>query len=788
MLKSIRLEKIKNYVKIHPKRCIVLGILLIWYYFSLPKPLFDDPTATVLQTRKGELLGAKIADDGQWRFPEVDSIPDKFKQCILAFEDQQFYHHFGFNPITIAQAMYDNNKAGKIIRGGSTITQQVIRLSRKGKQRSYFEKIKELILATRLEFGVSKEKILELYASHAPFGGNVVGVDMAAWRYFGIPMHQLSWAETATLAVLPNAPSLIYPGKNQERLIEKRNRLLRTLLKQKTIDSLTYELSVSEKLPQKPFPLPHTTQHLLDKLSVDHQGQRIQTTINKEVQKQVNQIVQQHYEILSQNEVYNMAVLVMDVKTREVLSYVGNTPTNKAHQKDVDIIHAARSTGSTLKPLLYALMMDKGEVLPEQLISDIPTVIAGYMPKNYDETFSGAVPANRALARSLNVPAVRLLQQYGLHRFRSEIDAFKIRDIRYSAEHYGLSMIVGGAEGSLWDLCKTYAGFASIVDHYQDTSSEYFTNEFTEPILIADSTLDIGKKVTQKPVLGAGSIWLAFEAMKKVNRPEGDKAWEFYDSSREIAWKTGTSFGNRDGWAIGISQQYVVGIWVGNADGEGRPELTGLNSAAPVLFDVFNLLPRSTWFPTPFDDLTQVMICADSGFLAGNSCPSKQTYIPVSGTKTKPCPYHQLIHLDPTKRYRVNSSCEPIANMSHTPWFVLPPLQAYYYRTRNATYRPLPPYRYDCRATSEGSMDFIFPKNNSSVYLPKGFDGKTNELILKIAHANSETSVFWYIDDQFIGVTKQFHEMPILPVPGEYIITALDETGNEIKRRIEVKE
>lgn len=776
-----------NYIKKHPKRFVIIGVLLIWYYFSLPKPLFDDPTATVIETKAGELLGAKIAIDGQWRFPETDSVSDKFKHCILAFEDQQFYRHFGFNPVSMVEALSENIKAGKVVRGGSTITQQVIRLARKGKKRTYFEKVIELIQATRLELGSSKEEILKYYASHAPFGGNVVGIDMASWRYFGLPAHQLSWSETATLAVLPNAPSLIYPGKNQIKLLKKRNRLLKTLLQQNTIDSITYELSISESLPQKPYKLPRTAPHLLDQLSKSNNGKRLQTTIDLSLQQQVNQLVKRHYEVLRQNEVHNMAVLVLDVNTRQVLSYVGNTPTDKSHQKDVDIIRAGRSTGSTLKPLLFAAMMDKGELLPEQLVSDIPTVIAGYTPRNYDETFSGAVPANRALARSLNIPAVRLLQQYGLQRFRDELNAFQIKNLSYSADHYGLSLIVGGAEGNLWDLCKTYAGFAGTLKHYENTSSEYYTNEFANPIMLTDDEVDFGDKVKQKPVFGAGSIWLTFEAMKKVNRPSGDEAWEFYDSSREIGWKTGTSFGNRDAWAIGASKDYVIGVWVGNADGEGRPELTGLNSAAPVLFDVVNVLPNSKWFPIPYDDLVRVEVCAKSGFLAGKECPAKEMYIPIAGTKMKPCPYHQLVHLDATRKYRVNSSCESVDVMTHESWFVLPPLQEYYFKTRNADYQSLPEYRSDCTKELVGRMDFIFPKGNSSVYLPKGFDGEINEVVLKIAHTQPETRVFWYIDDVFVGVTKQFHEMPVKPDLGLHTITVLDEKGNELKRNIEVK-
>ena len=258
--------KILNWVKNNPKKSAITFILLIVYYFSLPQTLFNEPYATVIESSDGELLAAKIARDGQWRFPANDSVPDKFKKCLVYYEDEHFYQHFGFNPVAMVKAFQQNRKAGKVVRGGSTISQQVIRMSRKSK-RTYFEKILEIILSTRLEFRYSKSEILDLYAAHAPFGGNVVGLEMAAWRYFGVQSHQLSWAESATLAVLPNAPSLIYPGKNQEKLLKKRNALLLKLYQNKLIDKLTYELSIQEPLPQKPYNVPQIAPHLLQQIA-----------------------------------------------------------------------------------------------------------------------------------------------------------------------------------------------------------------------------------------------------------------------------------------------------------------------------------------------------------------------------------------------------------------------------------------------------------------------------------------------------------------------------------------
>lgn len=772
-------EKIVLFVKKHPKKLLVFLSLVIAYYFCLPQRLFNAPTATVVESRQGLLLGARIADDGQWRFPAMDSIPYRFEVCVLQFEDAHFYKHPGFNPVSMARALRTNIAAGRIIRGGSTISQQVIRLSRNQKKRTYFEKGIELILATRLEIGYSKKEILNMYASNAPYGGNVVGLDVAAWRYFGIGPHQLSWAEAATLAVLPNAPSLIYPGKNKERLLAKRNRLLAKLLSNDILDSTTYQLALLEELPQKPFPLPKIAPHLTAYVSKRNKGKRISTTVDKNLQINVNAIVRKYYNGLKQNQVHNAAVLIMDVDTRGILSYVGNTPTDEEHQKDVDMVHAYRSTGSLIKPLLYAAMLDAGELLPDMLVADVPTQIAGYTPENFNEDYSGAVPAKKALARSLNIPAVRLLQSYGLKKFRDQLDFFKLKGINKSADHYGLTLILGGAESNLWDLCKTYAAMAGTINHYNNSSSEYYSKEFAEPIYRKGQDVNFGSVSTQKTQFDAGSIYLTFEAMKEVNRPEGNESWEFYDSSKEIAWKTGTSFGNKDAWAIGITKKHVVGVWVGNADGEGRPNVSGVGSAAPILFDVFDVLPRANWFLKPYDEFKEVEVCVQSGFLARDICPKKTISIPNKQNSIRACGYHQIIHLDDETQFRVNSSCENLADMNRLTWFVLPPLMEFYYKKIHPTYRPLPPYRSNCKSTDMPLMEFVYPKDGSRITLTKNFEGDKNELILKLIHATPGAIVFWYLDDTFLQQTKNFHEIGITPSVGKHKITVVDTLGTE---------
>lgn len=781
------MQQILKYLKKNKAKTIGWVLLMLVYYFSLPQKLFKNPTSTVVTANNNELLGAVIAKDGQWRFPEVDSVPKKFEHCILQFEDAHFYNHFGFNPVSITKAFSQNIKARKGVRGASTLTQQVIRLSRKNKQRSYFEKIIELILATRLEFRHSKKEILNLYASHAPFGGNVVGLEMASWRYFGLQPNQLSWAESATLAVLPNAPSLIYPGKNQQRLKVKRNRLLKKLYQKSIIDSITYELAIEEELPQKPYNLPTTATHLVQEIAKKHQGKRVKSSIDIHLQKRVNTIAKQHYEQQKQNEVYNLAVLVLDVKTRKVLAYVGNSPTDKKHQKDVNNIIAPRSTGSVLKPLLYAQMLQSGDILPTQLVADVPTEIAGYTPKNFDLTYDGAVPANVALTRSLNIPAVRMLQRYGLQKFRADLEEYKIKHINKTADYYGLSLILGGAEASLWDVCKVFAGYAGTVNNYEQLKQKYYQNEFVAQSFLDDYKPNFGKISNEPQITDAGSTFLTLNTLTEVNRVASDQAWKFYSSSQKIGWKTGTSFGNRDAWAVGVTPKYVVGVWCGNSDGEGRPDLTGASVASPLMFSVFDVLPKTDWFLEPFEDLIEENICEQSGYLALPICEFTKKRIQKNGLKAKSCPYHQQVQVDKTEKFRVNTNCESISNIVTKNWFVLPPLMAYYYQQNNASYRSLPNFRSDCNVLENNKMDFVFPtKYKTKVSLTKGIDGTLNAVILKLTHSNFNAKVYWYLDDKFLQVTKEYHEIAIKPSKGIHFITVIDDFGNEQKRILEV--
>lgn len=767
------------------KLSLGLAAFLLWL-FCLPSNLFDVPTATVVESREGIMLGARIAEDGQWRFPKMDSVPLRFEKSILLFEDEYFYEHPGFNPVSISKALWSNLTTSNR-RGGSTLTQQVIRLSRKNKGRNYGEKLIEIVQATRLEARYSKKEILNLYASYAPFGGNVVGLETASWRYFGIPSEELSWGQSAALAVLPNAPSLIFPGKNEAILKQKRDRLLLKLFQKEIIDQTTYELALDEKLPGKPFTLPEITPHLTEKVRTKSRGERVTTTIDYQLQNKINRIANEHHYQLKQNEIHNLAVLVLDIETREVLAYVGNAATTPEHNSYVDIISKSRSTGSVLKPFLFSSLLESGEILPNTLVADIPTVINGYSPENFDKKFHGAVPASLALSRSLNVPAVRMLRSYGLQRFYNKLEEMNFTTLSYPADHYGLSLILGGAESSLWDITKAYAGMASTLNYFNTSSSEYRETEFVDPKYIMKDKVNFGKNRAKPSVFDAGTIFETFNALQKVNRPEGEENWSFFSNSQPVAWKTGTSYGFKDAWAVGVTQKYAIGIWVGNADGEGRPGLTGIQAAAPILFDVLDILPKVDWFATPYDEMIETEICAKSGHLAGAFCDRVlKEWIPKEGIKTSACSYHQTIFLDAGENYRVNSSCYSLSEMKQKSWFALPPILEYYYARLHPEYKPLPAFAEDCLREGELKMEFIFPKKNETILLPKDFDENINEVVFQLAHRSPETTVFWYLNQEFVGKTETFHQLAIRRKPGTYTLTATDEDGNEARQQVEI--
>ena len=718
--------------------------LLAWL-LCLPRNLFPGtPYSTVVESAEGELLGARIAADQQWRFPPCDTVSDRFATALVQFEDRQFWWHPGVNPAALVRAAVDNLRSGHVVSGGSTLTMQVIRLSRQ-KERTLWQKLIEAVLATRLETRCTKRQILALYASHAPFGGNVVGIEAASWRYFGRPSDELSWGEAATLAVLPNAPATLHLSRGREELLLKRNRLLRRLMEHGDISADSYEAAVEEPLPDAPLPLPSWASHYVENCP---KGVRTRCSLQLPLQKAVEATVNRRSDDLAREGVADMAAVVIDNATGKVIAYVGNaSPLRERPGRQVDIAASPRSTGSILKPFLYEAALQEGVILPRTLLPDIPVNLGGFAPQNFDKQYYGAVPAAEALARSLNVPAVFLLRQYGVPKFHALLRQAGLSTLTQVPEHYGLSLILGGAEAKLVEVARAYRMMVISGDAVHDKK-------------MADGRPGIHRTSPFKDPL---AIWYTFEALKEVNRPD-ELDWRLIRSVRKAAWKTGTSYGFRDAWAVGMTPAYTIGIWAGNADGHGVPGLTGARTAGPVLFDILNLLPYSDeWFPVPDrsfvadapqddkgpQDDNWAAVCRDSGMLAGPDCPGEEMLIPAAGIDSEPCPYH--------------NSGE----------FVLPPAMEWYYRPHHPEYigaRKGP--------ASESTLQFIYPQNGATLAVPRQLSGEKEGVVFRAAHHRADATLWWHLDNTYVGETRFRHELRLAPEAGKHTLTVVDDEGN----------
>ncbi len=769
----------------------VLLVLMAWYYFSLPGNLFNVPYSYVLEDQQGNLLAARVAADGQWRFPPGGKISEKFTRALVLFEDKRFYRHTGFDVVALGRAIRQNIRAKRVISGGSTITMQVIRLSR-AQPRTYLEKIIEIILATRLELACSKNEILALYTQHAPFGGNVVGLEAASWRYFGRSPEQLSWAEAATLAVLPNAPALIHPGKNRELLLQKRNHLLIRLHHEGYMDELTLALALEEPLPESPIELPQMATHLLARSIAENPARyRIKSTLQHNLQLSISRIAHTHAEKLQANKIFNVAILVAEVPTGHVLAYVGNAVASRQghHGEDVDIIRAPRSTGSILKPFLFAAMLNEGKMLPQTLLADVPLLINGFAPKNFSLSYDGAVPAGEALVRSLNIPAVHMLQDYRYEKFYNLLRQLGISTLTHLPDHYGLALIIGGAEGTLWDVTGVYASLARVLNRaVNKPENKRYSRSDYHPLTYVEQNKPNVSKSENTALLSAACIYQTFDILTELNRPLEERGWKIFEGSQKIAWKTGTSYGFRDAWAIGVTPRFAVGVWVGNAGGEGRTGLTGVEAAAPVMFDVFGILPPTPWFAQPYTEMVQVAVCRTSGMRLSDACPQADTlWVYQRGLETVACKYHRFIHLTADRKYRVHAGCFDMHNAVTEAYFVLPPVQELYYARRKMNYQPLPPFRPDCEPVKTFPvMDWVYPAEKARLFIPKELNGQPGRAIFELSHRQKDAIVYWHLDGQFLGVTQKTHQMPLNPPPGTHLLRAIDQNGQEITCRFSI--
>ncbi len=717
---------------------ITLSMLANWC-FPLPKARLHPPVSQIVLDRNGEWLRAFLADDSMWRFSrqlsvisyqsqEVFDKPDTsltensyreantttdnyfLHQAMLTSEDRWFYYHYGINPVSIATALYDNLKAGEVVRGGSTITMQVARLM-EPKARSIPNKLIEMFRALQLEHTYSKSEILTFYFNMLPYGGNIVGTAAASRFYFNKPQHALSLGEAALLAAIPNAPERLRPDRFPENARKAREKVLNRLLARRQISEQQWQEATQEPIPRKRYPLPFKAPHLSRMLVKENRSHakpypstrlphlqrhewmgktdgRIYTTIDARVQETAVRILSEYLEaerklsLRGSHSTSTGAIIVMDTQNRHVLAMVGSHDFfDREALGQVNGTLAPRSPGSALKPFVYALAMEQGLITPETLLFDVPITYAGYEPVNYNGKYNGYVTARQALARSLNVPAVNLnarlknrtanstpIQHSKARVGGSTLHAF-LKQAGIStlapAQKYGLSMVLGGCEVNLLELTTLYVGLANMGEFgsYQLTLPRNSRRGevtsplqgFRKPRVENHSSQHLLRKETSFIITE-----MLTDSQLPTNTVKNPEAFERTMNLPKIAWKTGTSYGHRDAWCIGYSPTLTIGVWLGNFNGKGAPMLSGAEAATPILFALFTALTGQDthrWFTKP-EQLKTRQVCALSGAPVSSHCPIHKDDVYIPGiSSVAVCTIHKRIHVDEATGYSLCSHC-----------------------------------------------------------------------------------------------------------------------------------
>lgn len=754
---------------------IVLQLIL----FFLKKPVFDDDYSAVILDESGQICRVFLSENSQKYLPPelLDTIPDKLKIAVLTYEDQHFYHHPGINPLALFRAFKQNIQAGEVVSGGSTITMQVARLMHP-KSRTYINKIIELFVSLKLELWYTKDDILRLYLTHAPYGSNIRGVSTAAYFFYNRQdIDALTWGQAATLAVLPNAPGLISVEKRHHVLIKKRNGLLTALHKKGIIDESTAELAKQEPIPNAirtvPFYAPHFSNWLQaqsPKTDIFH------TTLDLKLQKHIEQTVHFYAQSLQAVGIENVSVVVANTKTREIKAWIGSQDfTDTSRQGQVDGVIAPRSSGSILKPFLYAFAMDQGIILPETNVKDIPTFYGTFSPQNDKQIYTGIISAREALIRSLNIPSVRILNSVGVEGFYSLLKQAGTTTLFRPSDQYGLTLILGGAEVRLLDLVTLYAGLG---------------NEGKFRDLTYLQTQSASKDT---PLISEGASYLTLNILKDLKRPGTEFFWQLFDQKYPLSWKTGTSYGNRDAWAVGVSPEWTIGIWVGNFTGTENPLLGGARHAGPLLFDIFNYLPKNqntSFFVKPTWTLKAVTLCKDTGYYATDSCPEAiEAEAPISDTLIKPCPYHHSIIVDTLTQKEVCSQCWTVDRYEQRILLIYPPNVRSILRQNGIVQPLIPQHNPLCPQFHEWEvMDIIYPAEGAHILIPRDFDGTYQPFSISAVHQDQRASLFWYINNDYKGKTTYPHQFIQSFIPGNYTVVIMDEDGHKSKRTFTIQQ
>lgn len=759
-------------IKVFAISALLALLLLISFNFLFPvtNKVEKIEYSTIITDNKGEVIHAYLTADDKWRMKTtLEEMSPLLKRTIVEKEDRYFYHHFGINPVSVVRAFGKNIFKMKRTSGASTITMQVARAIER-RPRTYASKFIEMFRALQLEFYYSKSEILQLYCNLLPYGGNIEGVKSASVLYFKKDPDHLSLAEITALSIIPNRPSTLAPGKNNDTIVAERNRWLKNFAADKVFTDKEIVDALAEPLNISRGDVPRLAPHL-SRLLKKRGEPIVESSLDLNMQLKTEKIVAGYSRALKLKNIRNAAVVIIDNATRKVVTYIGSADFyDTTDGGQVDGAMAIRQPGSTLKPLLYGMCIDEGLITPKSIIPDVNINYAGYSPENYDKKFNGNVTMEFALEHSLNIPAVRCLRQLGKDKFVQALSSCNFMQVRKDEKKLGLSMVLGGCGTSLVELTSLFSALAN--------GGEYAKVSFLR-----------NEKSSHKiPVLSAASTFMLNESLSNINRPDFPLTWQSTEHMPKIAWKTGTSYGRRDAWSIGYNKKYTVGVWTGNFSAEGVRELSGSETATPLLFRIFNTIDYDSdegWFNQP-EDCDSRIVCAETGMIPDEHCANRVTdyFIPMISPAAK-CNDRREELISADEKISYCRSCAPVSGYKRKMYKIVSAEMQAYYESADIAYQKIPPHNPECEQLFRNDKPQILSPKNEFEYLISRKDPEP--LQLQCRAGNDVSRVYWYIDNHFYKTGDVNATVYFVPAEGPVKISCTDDKGRNRDVWIRVK-
>ncbi|MCW8804153.1 MAG: penicillin-binding protein 1C [Ignavibacteriaceae bacterium] len=765
---TMHFELIKKYYKTVR---IVFTILLLFVVLDLLFPLTKQKEfSKEIHAKDGTLLTAYLTSDDKWRLrTELKEVSPDLIKAVIQKEDSWFYWHFGINPVSVLRALYRNVTSGEIESGASTITMQVARML-EPKKRTYFNKIIEMFRATQLEFKYSKREILELYLSLLPFGGNIEGVKSAAYIYFNRPLGKLSLAQSVTLAIIPNDPNSLRLDRSNQEIAKKRNYWIKKFAKEQIFLSADLNDALDEPIENNRYPIPVIAPHFSYYVKDNFNGDIINTTLDLSMQQTAENILLRNVRKVFYKGITNGAVLVIDNKNSSVVAYCGSADFyDEGSFGQVNGVNAIRSPGSTLKAALYAYAFDEGVLTPQMKFADIPTDFHGYEPENYDLKFYGNVSTEFALVNSLNIPAVKLLEQVGINNFINLLEGCRLDQIQRQKNKLGLSLILGGCGTNLQELTRLFTAFAR--------KGRLYPLNF----------ISTEKESRGEQIFSDASSYLIAKILSGVNRSD-IADFNNYSKLPKLAWKTGTSYGKRDAWAIGFNPNYTIGVWMGNFNGVGSPNLSGAEVAVPLLFDLFNAIDYNSdvkWFDVP-EELYFREVCSESGLLPTQYCTRViRDFAIKDKSHNEVCNIHKPVYVNLEETIQYCTGCLPTSGYKKVVYPIYQPELKVWLTQNKHGYHIPPQHNPNCTAKfAETGPKILSPSEDYEYLLEKN---SRQEILLLAASDSRVKTHYWYINNKFFKKCEPGERIFFNPEEKDLKITCLDDKGRDRSVRINVK-